>query len=119
MKRFSLLAALAAVALWTNVAAAEDAEKAASKEAKTVSGKSACATCEGVTAKGHSIMLVDKEGTRWVLVGDSESYKKAHKVRDAGKKMTATMAGKPETKKDEAGKEYKEVKVTDVKVQEA
>ena len=30
--------------------------------------------------------------------------------------MTATLAGKPETKKGKDGKDYKEVKVKDVKV---
>ena len=115
MKRFGILAAFAAVALFANVSLADDAKK----ELKTVSGKSACATCEGVTAKGHSIMIVDKEGTRWVLLGDSESYKQAHKVRDEGKSFTAKLAGKPETKKDDKGKEYKEVKVSDVKIDEA
>lgn len=120
MKRFGLLVAVvASVALWTNVSMAEDAEKAASKELKTVAGKSACATCEGVTADAHQIMLVDKAGTRWVLVGDSKSYKEAHKVRDQGKTMTATVAGKPEIKKDSDGKEYKVVKVSEVKVNEA
>ena len=115
MKRFSILAAVVALALCANVSLAAGAKK----EVKTISGKSACATCEGVTAKGHSIMLIDKEGTRWVLLGDSESYKKAHEVRDEGKKMTATLAGKAETKKDDKGKEYKEVKVSDVKIDEA
>ena len=61
-------------------------------------------------------MLVDKEGTRWVLLGDSDSYKKAHEVRKAGKTMTATLAGDATTKKDATGKEYKEVKVSDVKI---
>ncbi len=116
MKR-TILAVAAAImfGLFTSTVIAEDAKK----ESKTVSGKSACATCDGVTEKGHNIMLVDESGSRWVLIGDSESYKKAHKVRDQGKKMTATLAGEAQTKKDENGKEYKEVKVSDVKVDEA
>jgi hypothetical protein len=90
---------------------------AAEKAAKTISGKSDCATCSGVTKAGHNIMLTDKDGERWVLIGDSESYKKAHEVRHDEKKMTATLAGEPVTKKDDNGKEYKEVKVSDVKVE--
>ena len=62
-------------------------------EAKTVTGKSDCATCSGITEDGHQIMLVDKKGMRWVLIGDSESYKRAHKVRMDEKTMTATPAG--------------------------
>ena len=91
----------------------------AAKEEKTVAGKSACATCDGVTKDGHKIMIVDKDGTRWVLIGEGENYKKAHKVRDKGVKMTATYTEEPVTKKDEDGKEYKEVKIKDVKVEEA
>ncbi len=105
---FALLMGVLSLAVYANFASAA--------EAKTVSGKSACATCEGVTAAGHSIMIVTEDGSRWVLLGDSESYKKAHDVRKEGKTMTATLAGEPTTKKDESGKEYKEVKVTDVKI---
>ena len=107
------------LALWTNFAGAADAPKPETPKAdasKTVTGKSECATCSGVTAAGHNIMLVDKDGNRWVLVGDSDAYKKAHEVRKAGKTMTATLAGDPVTKKDANGKEYKEVKVSDVKI---
>ncbi len=115
MKRSHLLTvamAFLSLALWGNLAhAAENAEAA-----KTVTGKSECATCSGVTAAGHNVMLVDKEGTRWVLVGEGESYKKAHEVRKAGKSMTATLAGEPTTKKDATGKEYKEVKVSEIKI---
>jgi uncharacterized membrane protein len=124
MKRthlFTLVFALLSIAAWSGSVIAEDkpapAPAAPEKTApKTVTGKSECATCSGVTAAGHSIMLVDKDGTRWVLLGDSESYKKAHEVRKAGKQMTATLAGDPVTKKDATGKEYKEVKVSDVKI---
>lgn len=90
----------------------------AAKEEKTVTGKSACATCDGVTKAGHNIMIVDEDGTRWVLIGEGEAYKKAHKVRDKGVKMTATYAEEPVTRKDDEGKEYKEVKIKDVKVVE-
>src|SRR5260221_3516569 len=116
MKQSRLLAlamGLLSLALWANFAHAA-ADKA--EAAKTITGKSECATCSGVTAAGHNVMLVDKDGTRWVLIGDSESYKKAHEVRKAGKAMTATLAGEPTTKKDATGKEYKEVKVSEIKI---
>jgi len=123
MNRSNCLLTLAmsvlSLALWSNFAAAADAPKPETPKPdapKTVTGKSECATCSGVTAAGHNIMLVDRDGNRWVLVGDSESYKKAHEVRKAGKTMTATLAGDPVTKKDANGKEYKEVKVSDVKI---
>lgn len=117
MKR-SILSALglAIVLAFSAHALAED-KKA---ETKTISGKSGCAECEGVVKHGDNamhIMLTDKAGTRWVLVGDSASYKEAHKIRTDGKTMTATFAADPVTKKGEDGKEYKEVKVSDVKVE--
>ncbi|HEV8292158.1 MAG TPA: hypothetical protein VGP94_09550 [Tepidisphaeraceae bacterium] len=115
MKR-SLLTALglALVLAFSAGALAKDEKKA---DTKTITGKSGCSECDGVTKAGHNILLTDKDGTRWVLIGDSESYKEAHKVRMDGKKMTATLAGDPVTKKGEDGKEYKEVKVSDVKVE--
>jgi len=121
MKRanlFVLALALIAVCAWTGAAVAADkADKATKAEKKTITGKSDCATCSGITEDGHQIMLVDKKGMRWVLIGDSESYKKAHKVRMDEKTMTATLAGDPVSKKDRFGKEYKQVKVSDVKVE--
>jgi hypothetical protein len=114
MKRshlFALAMGILSLALWSNFAKAEKAEAA-----KTVTGKSECATCSGVTSAEHQIMLVDKEGTRWVLVGKGDSYQKAHEVRKAGKTMTATLAGEPVTKKDATGKEYKEVQISDIKI---
>ena len=125
MKRFTILVAFAAaVAVWANVASADDkapkddAQQAASKEVKTVSGKSACATCDGVTAAGHNIMLVDEKGMRWVLVGSGDDYKKAHGVRSEGKQMKAQYKAQPKAKKDSDGKEYKEVEITKIEVQE-
>lgn len=115
MKRSHLLAlamGILSIALLSNFASAE--EKAAAH--KTVTGKSACATCSGVTSAEHQVMLVDKDGTRWVLVGKGEAYEKAHEVRKAGKTMTATLAGDPVTKKDATGKEYKEVKISDITI---
>ena len=119
MKRF--LTILAVVCISGGVAFAEDAEKSAGKkksEAKTVSGKSGCATCDGMPVKGHKILLTADDGTRWVLEGDDATYKAAHKVRKDGKKMTATLSGEPVTKKDDAGKEYKEAKISAIKIEE-
>ena len=109
--------AVMAAALLSLALVASFATAAEKKDAKTVSGKSSCATCSGVTEAGHQIMLVDKDGMRWVLIGNSDSYKKAHEVRDDGKKMIATLAGDPVKKKDATGKAYMEVKVSDVKVE--
>ena len=85
---------------------------------KTVTGKSACATCSGVTSAGHNVMLITPDGERWVLTADKDnaSYKAAHDVRKEDKTMTATLAGDPVTKKDANGKEYKEVKVSEIKI---
>lgn len=89
----------------------------AGESVKTVSGKSDCATCSGVTSAGHSLMIVDAKGERWVLLGDSDSYKAAQKDRMDAKKMTATLASEPVSKMDEKGKEYKEAKVSEVKIE--
>ena len=111
-KLLAIAVAVLGLTLSANLASAKDAE------AKQVSGKSGCATCEGVTAdSGHPIMLTDKEGNRWVLIGDSEDYKAAHKARKAGKTMTATLAGEPTAKKDADGKEYKEAKISAIKIE--
>ena len=120
MKRF--LTVLAVVCISGGIAFAED--KAADKkkgekaEAKTVSGKSSCSKCDGLPVKDHEIMLTADDGTRWVLTGDSASYKAAFKVRKSDKKMTATLDGEPVTKKDDSGKEYKEAKISKIKVEE-
>ena len=112
MKRtiLSVAVALFATALFVNVAAAED-------KAKTVSGKSACATCDGVTDDGHSIMLVAEDGTRWVLKGEGDDYKAAHKVRKDGKTMTAKLKGEPKTEKDSDGKEFMVAQVESITVE--
>ena len=112
MKRSTVLFAVAVLAAFamSNAARAADAPK-------TITGKSSCATCSGVTESGHALMLVTSAGERWVLIGDSDSYKSAHDVRKQDKTMTATLAGEPVVKKDADGKEYKEVKVSDVKVE--
>jgi hypothetical protein len=87
----------------------------AADAAKTVSGKSSCGGCAGVV-HGCCLMLTDSDGGRWILRGTSESLKAAFDARKDGKTMTATLAGKPVTRKDGAGKEYNEVKVSAVKI---
>ena len=87
----------------------------AADSAQTVTGKSSCGGCSGVV-KGCCVMLTDKDGVRWVLRGNSESLKAAFKVRHEDKTMTATLAGTPVTKKGKDGKDYKEVKVSGVKI---
>ena len=87
----------------------------AADAAKTVTGKATCGGCSGV-ADGCCLLLTDKDGVRWILKGDSESLKAAFEERHSGKTMTATLAGKPVTKKGQDGKDYKEVKVSKVKV---
>ena len=115
MKRLSVICAVALLAAFAcaNIARADDK----ADKPKTISGKSACATCSGVTSAGHKIMIVDSDGYRWVLLGDNDAYKAAHKERKNDKKMTATLDGEPVVKKDSDGKEYKEVKVSDIKVE--
>ena len=116
MKRSILTAALAvmAMALFVNVAGAkEDAD------AKTVAGTSSCATCDGLPVDGHAILLTDADGKMWVVTGEGDDYKAAHKVRKDGKKMTATIDGEPETKKTDDGKEYMVAKVSKIEVTES
>jgi hypothetical protein len=112
----SLCAGTLALALAGAWSMAEDVKK----EAKTVSGKSSCAQCDGVTTAKHEIMIVDKDGGRWVLAKDKDSkgYDAVHKARKEGKSVVAKYVGEPETKKDDSGKEYKVVKVSEVKVEE-
>ena len=83
---------------------------------KTITGTSSCGGCSGV-AQGCCVLLTDKDGGRWVLKGDDESVKSAFQARSEGKKMTATLTGKPVTKKGKDGKDYKEVKVSKVKIE--
>lgn len=125
MTRF-MLAAVAAVAIslgaWSTASAgkkevsASDKPVAAKGEAKTISGTSGCATCDGLPVKGHAIKLTTASGETFVLIGSGDAYKAAHKVRKEGKTITATLAGEPVVKKTDDGKEYKEVNVSDVKV---
>jgi len=117
MKRSLLLALGLAFVLACSASALRAEDKQA--QTKTITGKSGCAECDGVVKHGDAmhIMLTDKTGTRWVLIGDSASYREAHKARMDGKTMTATLTSEPVTKKGEDGKDYKEVKVSDVKVE--
>ncbi|MGD0896384.1 MAG: hypothetical protein ABR915_01025 [Thermoguttaceae bacterium] len=108
VKWLSLIVVVALVLGLGAYAVADDA-------AKTVTGKSSCGGCTGVAAS-CCVLLTDKDGGRWVLSGDSESLKAAFKVRSSGKTMTATLAGKPVSKKSSDGKEYKEVKVSEVSI---
>src|SRR5437870_5540811 len=123
MKKTTLAAfaaAALAVGFWTGTVSAKDAGKADTSKnhaaAKTITGKSGCATCDGVTSDGHAILLVAKDGTRWVLIGSGSAYDAVHKVRSDGMSITATLAGEPVTKKHSDGKEYKEVKISDIKI---
>lgn len=110
-KILSLAVAVLGLAMFANVSLAKD------EEAKTVTGKSACATCDGVTDAGHAIMLIDEEGNRWVLEGSGKDYDAAHKARKQGKTMTATIEGEPETKKGADGEEIIVAKISAIKIE--
>lgn len=86
------------------------------KDAKTITGSPSCGGCAGAV-KGCCVMLTDKDGVRWVLRGDSDALKAAFKKRHGSQSMTATLSGEPATKKGKDGKEYREVQVSDVKIQ--
>ena len=116
MKGIKLPTVIVALAMLLVVAAcalAADTPKADTP--KTVTGKSTCGGCTGVV-KGCCLLLTDKDGVRWILRGKSEGLKAAFEQRHSGKTMTATLAGKPATKKGKDGKDYKEVKVSEVKI---
>jgi len=83
-------------------------------DAKTITGTASCGGCTGVV-KGCCLMLTDSDGARWVLRGKKDVLDSSFGDRKSGKTMTATLAGKPVTKKGKDGKEYKEVKVSEVK----
>ncbi len=88
------------------------------EEKKSVTGKASCAGCSGLV-EGCNLLLTDKDGGRWLLKGDSDSFKAAFKARGGGKTMTATLDGDAVTKKAKDDKEYKEVKVSEVKIAES
>jgi hypothetical protein len=111
MKRVQWLVLVVAAALVLGLGA-----HALAADVKTVTGTSSCGGCSGV-AGSCCLLLTDKDGGRWVLKGDSESFKAAFKVRSAGKTMTGTLVGTPSTKKGNDGSSYKEVKVSAVKIE--
>ena len=114
---FSLAAAVAVAAFVFALPAQAAKKEKSAAGTKTVTGKSSCASCDGATVDGHAIMLTDKKGVRWVLIGDgSDSYRTAQGVRKEGKTMTATYSGKPVVKKDSKGKEYAQVEISEIKV---
>jgi hypothetical protein len=82
---------------------------------KMVTGKASCGGCTGVT-QGCSVLLTDKDGVRWVLKGKTDILKPAMEQRSSGKSMTATIVGKPVVKAGKDGQEYKEVKVSQIKI---
>ena len=65
---------------------------------------------------GCCLLLTDKE----VVAGRCRATARAsrrHSGAVRGKTMTATVAGKPATKKGKDGKKYQEVKVSKVKIE--
>jgi len=81
----------------------------------TVTGKSACAQCEGI-AKGHDIALTTENGVTFVLKGKGDDYKAAHKVRKQGKVITATLMGAITPMSNDAGEPYLEAAVSGVQI---
>jgi hypothetical protein len=51
-----------------------------------------------------------------VLLGGTDEYRAAQKVRKEGKMMTVTYTGAPEVKKDKSGKEYAEIQIESIKI---
>jgi hypothetical protein len=108
VKLLVILCVAILVSVMTTAVVAADA-------AKMITGKATCGGCEGVV-KGCCLLLTDDEGGRWILKGNSESLKAAFQERKSGKTVTAKLAGTPVTKKGKDGKDYKEVKVSEVKI---
>lgn len=119
-RRTLLVVAFATVALSLALPlhAAKKKEKEPDTSTHTITGKSSCATADGVTSGGNGILLTDSKGNRWVLLGGSEAYRAAQAHRLEGKKMTATYEGKPVMKKDPKGKEYAQITITDIKIED-
>jgi hypothetical protein len=110
------VAKLSAIGLMLALVFSLGASRATADDAKSISGKSSCGGCSGVAAS-CCVMITDASGARWILRGDDKIIKTAFDARHSGKKMTAKYTAKPTTKKDKSGKEYKEVTVTEVKVE--
>jgi hypothetical protein len=89
----------------------------AADAANAVTGKASCGHCSGVVSGKCCVLLTDSNGDRWVLKGKSDILQAAMAERKGGKTMTATVIGKPVTKKGKDGKDYKEVKVSAVKIE--
>jgi hypothetical protein len=84
--------------------------------ATTVTGKASCGHCSGVVSGTCCVLLTDSDGGRWVLKGKSDTLQAAMAERKSGKMMTATVVGKPVAKKGKDGRDYKEVKVSEIKI---
>ncbi len=117
MKRLTLLLVAASLVAALGFYRVTDTLAAADKDAKpvTITGKSACAQCDG-DIKGHDVMLYTDGGIRFVVKGSGAAYKAAHKVRKDGKTMTAVLAGPIVAKKDKNKKAYLEVACVDIKI---
>lgn len=113
MNRVKWWGMIAAVVLVVSLSVSAMAAEA--PKAQSVTGTPSCGGCSGVTGS-CCVLLTDKEGVRWALTGDSDSLKSAFSARHGSKAMTATLAGKPVTKKGGDGKEYREVKVSKVTI---
>jgi hypothetical protein len=109
--KWSLLSLMAALFLSLGVRAV------AADAAKTVTGKASCGHCSGVVSGSCWVLLTDSDGGRWVLRGKSEILKPAMVDRKSGKTMSATIIDKPVTKKGKDGKDYMEVKVSEIKIE--
>jgi len=88
----------------------------ANTELTQIIGTDKCAECEGITGNDQDVLLVESDGTLWVLIGGGPGYQAAQDGHNEGKTIAATLAGKPVTKTGLNGKLYREVKVSDIKI---
>jgi hypothetical protein len=119
MKHRTLIALIAAtLAVGGCCHAGADIQPAdkASAEMKKITGIDQCAACEGITGSDQDVLLVEKDGTSWVLIGSGPGYQAAQDGHNEGKTITATLAGEPVSRIGLNGKPYKEVKVSDIKI---
>jgi len=110
-----IAATLAAGGCCHDVADTRPADKA-NADVKKITGKDECAACEGITGSDQDVLLVEKDGTPWVLIGSGPGYQAAQDGHNEGKTITATLVGKPVSKIGLNGKPYNEVKVSDIKI---